>query len=99
MKTGKSSFRFALLLISMIWAVGAQALVIITPIDYNTANLVGTADPGNASANVGNELIWANQILALAVNTTATILEPLSPITRNRIGMPTDIKRDPSMIA
>ena len=52
----------------------AYAVVIDIPIDYTTDNLVGTADPGAAAANIANELIWANQILALAAGTTATIL-------------------------
>jgi hypothetical protein len=64
----KSSFRFALLLISMVWAVGAQAMII--PIDYTTSGLVGTADNGGGATSVANELIWANQILALAAGTT-----------------------------
>ena len=58
-------------------AIGSNAyadVIISTPVDYTSANLVGTADPGVAGANIANELIWANQILALAAGTTATIL-------------------------
>ena len=52
----------------------AYAVIISTPVDYTTANLVGTADPGTAAATVANQLVWANQILALTAPTTTTIL-------------------------
>ena len=53
----------------------AFALVISTPIEYTTSNLVGTAYTGTASSPIANELIWANQILALTAGTTTTIIE------------------------
>jgi hypothetical protein len=53
----------------------AFALAISSPINYLTPNLVGTAAPGTAASKIANELIWANQILALFAGTTTTILE------------------------
>ncbi len=68
-------FKLALgvLCASLLFSGSAFALVISTPIDYDTDNLVGTADPGTDSSNEANRLIWANQILALDAGTTTTI--------------------------
>jgi hypothetical protein len=49
----------------------AFAVVITTPLNYNTANLVGTAYPGTAAATIANEADWANEILALGASMTS----------------------------
>jgi hypothetical protein len=74
MELEKKNSRFALLLIAMLWAVGAQAITISNPIDYTTTYLVGTAYNGSVPT-VANELIWANQILAMGSGETTTLLD------------------------
>ena len=47
----------------------AFAVVISSPVDYDTAGLVGTADPGTSAGTATTETEWANYILAMAAGT------------------------------
>jgi hypothetical protein len=73
MELEKKNSRFALLLIAMLWAVGAQAVVITTPINYTTNYLVGTADV-RFSANPATVVIWANYILGMGAGETDNVI-------------------------
>lgn len=67
-------FRLACaVLVTFFMSSSAFAVVISTPLNYDTANLVGTADPGTASATIANEVDWANAILALGAGVTSGI--------------------------
>ena len=68
--------RYAIVLsVASLVSSNAWAVLITGPIDYTTANLVGTADPGTASANVDQVLGWANDILALSAGVTSGIYQ------------------------
>lgn len=55
----------------------ASAVLIATPIDYTTANLVGTAEPtaANSNASVPEVRTMANTILALGAGVTSGIYQ------------------------
>jgi hypothetical protein len=59
------------MMFALLMSSNAFAVVIATPVDYDTDNLVGTADPGTTAGTAATETEWANYILAMSFNTIA----------------------------
>ena len=58
---------------ALLMSSNAFAVVIPTPVNYDTAGLVGTADSGTIAGTATTETDWANYILAMTFGQTASV--------------------------